>query len=332
MGHGVIVLFLLLLLVHIIFDFYLQTEVMVREKSFDNGFVRALKAHLFHAAMHGFFLCLSCFAFIYGFLSCTNLLNLKLFVFLLILFTLCHFLTDVIKSLISLKIKGFYSFFIFLIDQVFHILTILFVICYFFNDYGVYIYDFDFVKYIGGMLVFACAIAFLLKPSSIIVYLFFKSSGIGDGSENVKITKSKIAELLYAVLHKDLGDSNIADYTLVVSKYKEKAEKIVIGISNGQADINISSISKVNNAGRFIGYLERLIIFLFLILGSVTAVVAVLAMKTALRFSDLKDDNDSGKAEYIMIGTFFSLIITVIISMLARMYLIEIGIKINDFS
>lgn len=55
MGHGVIVLFLLLLLVHIIFDFYLQTEVMVREKSFDNGFVRALKAHLFHAAMHGFF-------------------------------------------------------------------------------------------------------------------------------------------------------------------------------------------------------------------------------------------------------------------------------------
>ncbi|HBX2507116.1 TPA: DUF3307 domain-containing protein, partial [Klebsiella pneumoniae] len=55
MGHGVIVLFLLLLLVHIIFDFYLQTEVMVREKSFDNGFVRALNAHLFHAAMHGFF-------------------------------------------------------------------------------------------------------------------------------------------------------------------------------------------------------------------------------------------------------------------------------------
>ncbi|WP_200525978.1 DUF3307 domain-containing protein [Klebsiella pneumoniae] len=332
MGHGVIVLFLLLLLVHIIFDFYLQTEVMVREKSFDNGFVRALKAHLFHAAMHGFFLCLSCFVFTYGFLSCTNLLNLKLFVFLLILFTLCHFLTDVIKSLISLKIKGFYSFFIFLIDQVFHILTIFFVICYFFSDYGVYIYDFDFVKYIGGILVFACAIAFLLKPSSIIVYLFFKSSGIGDGSENVKITKSKIAELLYAVLHKDLGDSNITDYKLVVSKYKEKAEKIVSGISNGQADINISSISKVNNAGRFIGYLERLIIFLFLILGSVTAVVAVLAMKTALRFSDLKDDNDSGKAEYIMIGTFFSLIITVIISMLARMYLIEIGIKINDFS
>lgn len=332
MGHGVIVLFLLLLLVHIIFDFYLQTEVMVREKSFDNGFVRDLKAHLFHAAMHGFFLCLSCFVFTYGFLSCTNLLNLKLFVFLLILFTLCHFLTDVIKSLISLKIKGFYSFFIFLIDQVFHILTIFFVICYFFSDYGVYIYDFDFVKYIGGILVFACAIAFLLKPSSIIVYLFFKSSGIGDGSENVKITKSKIAELLYAVLHKDLGDSNITDYKLVVSKYKEKAEKIVSGISNGQADINISSISKVNNAGRFIGYLERLIIFLFLILGSVTAVVAVLAMKTALRFSDLKDDNDSGKAEYIMIGTFFSLIITVIISMLARMYLIEIGIKINDFS
>uniref|UniRef100_UPI00190BA399 DUF3307 domain-containing protein n=1 Tax=Klebsiella pneumoniae TaxID=573 RepID=UPI00190BA399 len=260
--------------------------------------VWALKVDLFDGGMRGFFVCVSGFGVACGFLSCTNLLNLKLFVFLLILFTLCHFLTDVIKSLISLKIKGFYSFFIFLIDQVFHILTIFFVICYFFSDYGVYIYDFDFVKYIGGILVFACAIAFLLKPSSIIVYLFFKSSGIGDGSENVKITKSKIAELLYAVLHKDLGDSNITDYKLVVSKYKEKAEKIVSGISNGQADINISSISKVNNAGRFIGYLERLIIFLFLILGSVTAVVAVLAMKTALRFSDLKDDNDSGKAEY----------------------------------
>ncbi|ELL8702305.1 DUF3307 domain-containing protein [Escherichia coli] len=332
MGHGVTVLFLLLLLVHIIFDFYLQTEEMVIEKAFDNGIGRALKAHLFHAVMHGFFLCLSCFAFIYVLLGCTNLSNLMLFGFLFTLFTFFHFVIDVAKSITSLKVNGFYCFVLFLFDQVLHVLTIFFVIYYFFCDYGVYIYDFDSIKYVGGVLVFACSIAFLLKPSSIIVYLFFKSSGIGDGSEKVKITKSKIAELLYIVLNKELGDSDVKDCKAAVDKYKKKAEEIVIGISDGQADIDIRTISKVNNAGRFIGYLERLIIFLFLILGSVTAVVAVLAMKTALRFSDLKDDNDSGKAEYIMIGTFFSLIVTVIISVLARMYLIEIGIKINDFS
>ncbi|HBQ8613102.1 TPA: DUF3307 domain-containing protein, partial [Klebsiella pneumoniae] len=104
MGHGVTVLFLLLLLVHIIFDFYLQTEEMVREKAFDNGIGRALKAHLFHAVMHGFFLCLSCFAFIYVLLGCTNLLNFMLFVLLFSLFTFFHFAIDVAKSITSLKV------------------------------------------------------------------------------------------------------------------------------------------------------------------------------------------------------------------------------------
>lgn len=257
MGHGVTVLFLLLLLVHIIFDFYLQTEEMLREKAFDNGIGRALKAHLFHAVMHGFFLCLSCFAFIYVLLGCTNLSNLMLFGFLFPLFTFFHFVIDVAKSITSLKVNGFYCFVLFLFDQVLHVLTIFFVIYYFFCDYGVYIYDFDSIKYVGGVLVFACSIAFLLKPSSIIVYLFFKSSGIGDGSEKVKITKSKIAELLYIVLNKELGDSDVKDCKAAVDKYKKKAEEIVIGISDGQADIDIRTISKVNNAGRFIGYLDR---------------------------------------------------------------------------
>ncbi|MCY4996051.1 DUF3307 domain-containing protein, partial [Salmonella enterica subsp. enterica serovar 1,4,[5],12:i:-] len=87
MVNGVNVIVLLLLLVHIIFDLYLQTEERVRVKEFDNGIGRALYADLFHGVMLGFFLCLSCFALLYVLLGCTNILIFLLFVLLFSLFT-----------------------------------------------------------------------------------------------------------------------------------------------------------------------------------------------------------------------------------------------------
>ena len=174
------------------------------------------------------------------------------------------------------------------------------------------------------MIVF-CAALILLKPSSIVVSLFLKSSGINDGSESVKITKSQISQVIYSIFSKKFSSDSIQDYDAEVQSYKDKANKIISSISDGKADIDVVNVSKINNAGRVVGYVERIIMLLFFIFGSVTAVVAVLAMKTALRFSDLKDDNDSGKAEYIMVGTFFSLLITVVIAFIARKYLVDLG-------
>lgn len=73
-----------------------------------------------------------------------------------------------------------------------------------------------------------------------------------------------------------------------------------------------------NQAGKWIGYTERTMIYLFFLSGQYTAIAAVMALKTAFRFNDLKDDNDSHRSEYIMIGTFVSFFITIIIATVVR--------------
>lgn len=61
-------------------------------------------------------------------------------------------------------------------------------------------------------------------------------------------------------------------------------------------------------AGAMIGYLERSLVLTFILAGNYTAIGFVLAIKTAFRF---KDTEDRRKAEYMMMGTFLSFILTV---------------------
>ena len=73
----------------------------------------------------------------------------------------------------------------------------------------------------------------------------------------------------------------------------------------GAAEGEGESLAK---AGAMIGYLERILILTFVILGEYTAIGFVLALKTAFRF---KDTEDRRKAEYMMMGTFLSFAITI---------------------
>jgi len=68
------------------------------------------------------------------------------------------------------------------------------------------------------------------------------------------------------------------------------------------------------NAGAMIGYLERFLILTFVLLGEHTAVGFVLALKAAYRF---KDTGDHAQAEYMLMGTFLSLAITLAVGLAA---------------
>jgi hypothetical protein len=68
-------------------------------------------------------------------------------------------------------------------------------------------------------------------------------------------------------------------------------------------------------AGAMIGYLERILILTFVILGEYTAIGFVLALKTAFRF---KDTEDRRKAEYMMMGTFLSFALTIGVGLSVR--------------
>lgn len=60
-------------------------------------------------------------------------------------------------------------------------------------------------------------------------------------------------------------------------------------------------------AGAMIGYMERILIFTFILLEQYAGVGFILALKAAYRF---KDTDNHAKAEYLLMGTFLSLILT----------------------
>jgi len=72
------------------------------------------------------------------------------------------------------------------------------------------------------------------------------------------------------------------------------------------------------NAGAMIGNLERILILTFILLGEYTAVGFVLALKAAYRF---KDTGSHPQAEYMLMGTFLSLTITLAIGLTARLFI-----------
>jgi hypothetical protein len=59
-------------------------------------------------------------------------------------------------------------------------------------------------------------------------------------------------------------------------------------------------------AGMWIGILERMLIYGFIIVGQWEGIGFLLAAKTVFRFGDLTNTNDQAKAEYILIGTLLS--------------------------
>lgn len=72
----------------------------------------------------------------------------------------------------------------------------------------------------------------------------------------------------------------------------------------------------LNNAGKYIGILERSFVFLFILANRWEAVGFLLAAKSVFRFGDLKESKDRKLTEYILLGTLLSFGIAIVLSML----------------
>lgn len=72
------------------------------------------------------------------------------------------------------------------------------------------------------------------------------------------------------------------------------------------------------NAGKFIGILERLMIFLFILLGQWAAIGFLMAAKSIFRFGDLTNAKDRKLTEYILIGTLLSFGLAIVTGLLVR--------------
>ncbi len=80
---------------------------------------------------------------------------------------------------------------------------------------------------------------------------------------------------------------------------------IKILISHWTAQIDSES-ELLADAGKYIGILERLFIFTFILLGQWSIIGFLLAAKSVFRFGDLTRAKDRKLTEYVLIGTFIS--------------------------
>lgn len=77
-----------------------------------------------------------------------------------------------------------------------------------------------------------------------------------------------------------------------------------------------------NNAGKYIGILERLFIFFFVVMNFWEGIGFLLAAKSIFRFGDLKESKDVRLTEYILIGTLLSFGLGILCAMLYKNFIV----------
>lgn len=80
------------------------------------------------------------------------------------------------------------------------------------------------------------------------------------------------------------------------------------------------------NAGKWIGYLERFLILIFIFTNNIEGVGFLLAAKSIFRYGELNRAKDLKITEYVLVGTFASFSIAISIAYLAK-YIISLSLE-----
>lgn len=91
---------------------------------------------------------------------------------------------------------------------------------------------------------------------------------------------------------------------------------IQVLMSNWSKSLNESNDASLSNAGKYIGILERLFVFTFIVNGNWAAIGFLMAAKSVFRFGDLRESKNRKLTEYMLIGTLLSFGIAVATAML----------------
>ncbi|MEC6797442.1 DUF3307 domain-containing protein, partial [Photobacterium sp. S4TG1] len=120
-----------------------------------------------------------------------------------------------------------------------------------------------------------------------------------------------------------LQNENFSNCIMIIFGYLLilKPTSIVIGsvlqkYPISDTNTNNIGINGLVAGGELIGYLERVLILTFTLVGSYAAVGFVLAAKSIFRFGELNKSNDRGMTEYVLIGSLLSVVITTLVGTL----------------
>lgn len=98
---------------------------------------------------------------------------------------------------------------------------------------------------------------------------------------------------------------------------------ILIGIftEKWSSQLNVTGNNGLQDAGKWIGYIERFLIITFIFTGNFEAIGFLLAAKSIFRYGDLKELQEIKMTEYVMIGTLSSFSVAIIIGVVFKYYL-----------
>ena len=82
--------------------------------------------------------------------------------------------------------------------------------------------------------------------------------------------------------------------------------------------VNETGDTSLQNAGKYIGMLERLFVFVFILMNQWQAIGFLIAAKSVFRFGDLKDSDGRKLTEYVLIGTLTSFGIAIVTGLLVK--------------
>lgn len=271
----------LLLIAHLIGDFFLQPVKLVEQKK------NSIKGLIIHTIIYTLMIALVLLLF-------GNIWEITFWAFLIFI---SHFAIDYVRIKINKNNKNnnirFYSF---VIDQLIHVLILVinaFIIESDLNVIGMFFYDIEILREIGfnNIINYSLSILIVLKPSSIFIKYFFdfifikKEKNFTDEKENI-----------------------ITSYNLIISNENKVEKKIEISqqkvVDNLKEKNNDS-----DNIGSLIGILERVIILLLGALGLYGSIALVLTAKSLARFKQLENKKF---AEKYLVGTLMSLIIAIL--------------------
>lgn len=197
-----------------------------------------------------------------------------------------HFFIDLWK----VKAQKGETFTYFIYDQALHI-GVLALIAFFLADKLTFESILKHDKFSDAILIIF-GYLFILKPTSIIIGNILKK---------------------YPITGTTMDSTTISDNDQSVLAKKEH-------------NVTPSTVSGLAAGGELIGYLERILILTFTLVGSYAAVGFVLAAKSIFRFGELSRSKDRSMTEYVLIGSLVSVVITTLLGALMSLGL-DIKIK-----
>ena len=99
---------------------------------------------------------------------------------------------------------------------------------------------------------------------------------------------------------------------IMIAKATERFAKEI------EEDRRSNQLEGLLDGGRYIGYLERLLVLLFMLASLPAGVGFLITAKSILRFGDVKESTQRKLTEYIIIGTFMSFGWGLLVAMVTR--------------